>query len=86
VVVVGWSSSRVCRLKNEILNRSVWIMKYNREFPENYNWDLLDSNKLSDIANKISLSIVYDLETTDRIYAPGLRLALNHIADYSGLK
>jgi hypothetical protein len=62
------------------------MSKYNQEFPENYNWDLLDSKKLSDVASTIALNITYDLRTTDRIYTPGLRMALNHIADYIGLK
>ena len=59
--------------------------KYNRDFPERYNWSLIDSYKLSELAEAISWRINADLKTEKKIYTPGLRLVLQCIAVTSGL-
>ena len=54
--------------------------EYNREFPERYNWELLDSFKLSKAAGFIQTKLLTDL-CNSRHFVPGLRLALNLIYD-----
>lgn len=70
-------SKKISTLKKEENNMSI----YNANYPERYNWDLLDSHKLSKIAEEISAKIDEDLKTEDRNLVPGLRTALNIIAD-----
>ena len=53
---------------------------YNPEFPETFTWGWLDSPKLCDITSVIAAHIEHDLRR-DRNYVPGLRAALNIIAD-----
>ena len=54
---------------------------YNREFPELFTWGHIDSIKLSNLANTIVSYIEHDRTTIDRNLTPGLRTALNLIAD-----
>jgi hypothetical protein len=54
---------------------------YNTEFPETFTWSWLDSPKLCNIANNIRNHIDHDLRTANRNNVPGLRLALNIIAE-----
>ena len=56
-------------------------LKFNPEFPEKFNWDLLDSVSLTSAALRIQEEIEENFETNERIYISGLRLALNIIAN-----
>ncbi len=48
------------------------------QFPENTNWALvLDSHKLTDLAERLSRYVKDDFMSIDRSRIPGLRLALN---------
>jgi hypothetical protein len=53
---------------------------YNSEFPETFTWEWLDSIALTNITTVIVNHIEHDLRR-DRNYVPGLRAALNIIAD-----
>ena len=53
---------------------------YNSQFPELFNWGLLDSISLSKIGTSIALRISDDLKTSERYYVGGLRLALHEIS------
>jgi len=53
---------------------------YNEQFPETFTWGWVDSTRLADIASVIVNHIEHDLRR-DRNYVPGLRAALNIIAD-----
>lgn len=53
---------------------------FNEQFPEHFNWGLIDSRKLAELAEVLALAIVADLRTPDRIKVPGLRLALWELA------
>ena len=55
---------------------------YNREFPERYSWGLIDSISGSEIGYSIKTAILFDLQTAERNYTPGLRRALNIMAGY----
>lgn len=63
--------------------------KYNREFPERFDWNSLDgvgSRTVCELAYKLSSHIMVDLASTNRIYTPGLRSALNHLYNvYEGM-
>ena len=59
--------------------------KYNAEFPELYDWNMLDSIKTSKIALDIKGWIQHDLKTKPRRCVPGLRKALNIISQQSEL-
>ena len=54
---------------------------YNQEFPEMFPWGHLDSPKLCSIAFDIVNHINHDLKTPQRVFTPGLRKALNIIAE-----
>lgn len=57
---------------------------YDRAFPENFNWSHLDSPTFSDMALTISNHIIHELHNklpADRNLTPGLRKALNLIAE-----
>uniref|UniRef100_A0A6M3ILM3 Uncharacterized protein n=1 Tax=viral metagenome TaxID=1070528 RepID=A0A6M3ILM3_9ZZZZ len=54
---------------------------YNSEFPEVFSWGHVDSIKYSNLASNISNHIKHDLKTVDRLLVPGLRKALNIIAE-----
>jgi len=59
---------------------------YNPEFPEMFTWGHLDSPKLSSIAFDIANEIAHDIRactSQDRLYTPGLRRALNLIAEHA---
>lgn len=45
-------------------------------FPENFEWNLVESIKISEIGERLSQAIKKDLQTKDRIFVPGLRLTL----------
>ena len=57
--------------------------KYNREFPEIYAWGNLDNRTISNYGEYFSIEINRDLKTDDRMKVPGLRHALNLIAETS---
>lgn len=54
---------------------------YGAEFPEHFTWGHLDSLQLASLGSIISADIMKDLQTPDRLYVPGLRKALNYIAE-----
>jgi hypothetical protein len=54
---------------------------YNREFPELFNWGMIDSPKYSEIASEYQEMIRGDLKTANRNITPGLREALRVIAN-----
>lgn len=56
---------------------------FNPEFPEQFNWELLDSFKLTPIATAIAAKIKEELSLLpeQRICMAGLRYALNVIAE-----
>lgn len=58
---------------------------YDAQFPETFNWQLIDSPKLAALAEQIVRAIKYDLETETRQKVSGLRYALNEIAKLSQL-
>lgn len=49
-------------------------------FPESFNWNLLDSPKTERVANAIVTAIQEDFKTDDHIFVCGLREALRLIA------
>lgn len=58
---------------------------YNVDFPETYNWNRLDSIKISKIALDMQGWIRHGLETQARTQVSGLRKALNIIAEKAEL-
>jgi hypothetical protein len=56
---------------------------YNKDFPESFNWGLIDSIKLSDLGNLLSAHVRHDLKNPiqKRYLTAGLRLSLNLIAE-----
>jgi hypothetical protein len=60
--------------------------EYNSDFPEKFKWNLMDSYKLIDVSEKIAEEIKRDLKTDDRNFTPGLRRALNIIAEHSEIE
>jgi hypothetical protein len=58
---------------------------YNSEFPELFKWHMIDSLKLTSVSIKISDLIKEDLKTIDRNLIPGLRTALNVIAEITDI-
>ena len=54
---------------------------FSPEFPELFPWELLDSHSLRQLALTIFQEIRADFKTTERNNVPGLRLALNLIAE-----
>ena len=55
--------------------------EYNSKFPETYNWNKIDSIKLCKLALNYKGWIQHDLKNIDRNLVPGLRKALNIIAE-----
>jgi len=53
---------------------------FNPEFPELFNWNLVEQISLSRTAEEIVDMIKEDLKTEYRVYVPGLRKALISIA------
>ena len=57
-------------------------MGFSSQFPENFNWNLTDSISLGLLAVQLAARVQYELkETNDRLNVPGLRFALNKIAE-----
>ena len=59
---------------------------YDKNYPELYNWGLIDSIHLSELGTKISQCIQFDLGTSERNFTPGLRYALNLIAEIADIE
>ena len=57
---------------------------YNPEFPENFPWGWLDSQRLSCIAS-VYVNYIQNNLKSDRNLVPGLRLALQVIAEEANL-
>jgi hypothetical protein len=55
------------------------VNKFESDYPENFNWSLLESRKLERVARILQNQCKMDITTTDRIFTPGLRTALNVI-------
>ena len=55
--------------------------KYSKVFPETYCWNMIDSMKYSYLADIICGEIRYDIATDERLLVPGLRKALNLLAE-----
>ena len=51
------------------------------EFPELYPWSKVDSERYSNLGCWLSISIIDDLRSKDRLLVPGLRKALNILAE-----
>lgn len=60
---------------------------YKPEFPELFNWSMIESIKLENVANDIKNNIEHDLRLpADKRYrVGGLRSALNIIAKYADI-
>jgi hypothetical protein len=58
---------------------------YDETCPEKFNWRLIDSHKLTSVAQRLADLIEDDSETPERLFTPGLRFALNVIAKESEL-
>lgn len=58
---------------------------FDPEFPETFNWAILDSPKLATLAVKLAAQIGSDslFPPSQRHLTPGLRFALNQIAENS---
>ena len=54
---------------------------YRPEFPESFNWSKLDSIKLCDLALELANETKICLRDNRRDLVPGLRFALNRIAE-----
>ena len=54
--------------------------RFNPEFPERYQWQMIDKISLRELAVDLSAGVENDLKTDDRLFAPGLRQALCRIA------
>lgn len=54
---------------------------YDQDIPEEFIWDCIDSPRLAYVATIISKRIKFDLAVKPRNYVPGLRMALNIIAE-----
>lgn len=60
---------------------------FNSEFPESFNWETVDSIKISAAAIEIKSEIDFSFKNNDaRIFVPGLRRALNILAKQAGIK
>lgn len=56
-------------------NQELW------QFPEDENWNQVDSPKLQRLADELALAIREDLRSRTRLLTPGLRLALQYLAE-----
>ena len=59
--------------------------KFNPNFPETFNFTLIDNHSLSILGTLLKVRIMADLQTPDRNLTPGLREALNQIAKLSDI-
>ena len=59
--------------------------RFQREYPEKYNWYVLDSHKVTPIVSEILSAISFELLKNPelRFLLPGLRLALIAVANNS---
>ena len=55
--------------------------KFNPSYPEDYAWGKIDSLKFSNFGYALSNLIYQDLKTKNRNLVPGLRKALNVMAE-----
>ena len=60
-------------------------LTYKSEFPEVFDWGLLDLIKLFDATTNITDRIKFDLKKDNRLLIPGLREALKIIAELADL-
>ena len=65
--------------------KAVYPLTYKSEFPEVFDWGLLDSIKLFDATTNITDRIKFDLKKDNRLLIPGLREALKIIAELADL-
>jgi len=56
---------------------------YNPMFPEKFPWGSIESISLTNVAFQIVNHIEHDLRSKERNLVPGLRVALNQIAEYA---
>ena len=60
--------------------------EFNTEFPEEFNWNLLDSIKMTELALEIVAHIKFDIEIAkERTLVPGMRRILLMIAGNENL-
>jgi hypothetical protein len=59
---------------------------FDERYPERFPWQRLDSIHAGAIAIGIAHMIDRDLESKERTFVPGLRLALKYIADQEKLE
>jgi hypothetical protein len=57
------------------------VKGYQRDFPEEFNWEMIDSNLIRPIAVYLAATIKSDFRLGERTRIPGIRYALNVIAD-----
>jgi len=55
--------------------------EFNPEYPEKYTWGRIDKITYSNLGSLLSNWIEHDIKTIDRNLVPGLRKALNLIAE-----
>ena len=54
--------------------------QYSKEFPERFPWGMVDSYLASELGGNLAREIREDLQTSDRLFTPGLRKALRELA------
>lgn len=60
--------------------------KFNTDFPEEFNWGLLDSVKMTELALEVASHIKFDIEIAkERTLIPGMRRVLLIIAGNENL-
>ncbi len=64
-----------------MLTKLLHYSKFDPHFPEDFNWNSIESVVGTEIALSIVQEIRRDLKTTGRIYTPGLRESLVKLAD-----
>lgn len=67
------------------MEKVIDCVDFNKEFPESFDWNLIDSLKITPIAVDITKKIEDDLMTKERNLVPGLRKALIIIANETGI-
>ncbi len=60
---------------------------FDYQYPERFNWGLVDSSKLEAVAQILALETknLLGLRPDDRILVPGLRFSLNRIAEVADI-
>lgn len=56
---------------------------FNPEFPESFDWAMIDSPTLCAIALDLVSTLKRDMQTWERLLVPGIREALREIAKYA---